>query len=169
MRNTEGARAWQSCFLCFTLTNLHRHWPGTRDKLFGFKWPGCLHWHPKQKAPPMKNVKRGAPGVRKQIHSFVCGKTGTIQMEPKAMDVKLTPEQEKIVQEELNSGRFRSIEEVIGEALQVLREKDQSSAAAASNGSQGEAVREMFEFVQKNRVRLEGVSIKQLIHEGHWL
>jgi putative addiction module CopG family antidote len=90
-------------------------------------------------------------------------------MEPKAMNVKLTPEQEKIIQEELNSGRFRSIEEVIGEALQVLREKDQSSVATASNGAQREAVREMLAFVEKNRVRLEGVSIKQLIHEGHWL
>ena len=85
------------------------------------------------------------------------------------MNVKLTPEQEKIIQEELNSGRFRSIEEVIGEALQVLREKDQSSVATASNGAQREAVREMLAFVEKNRVRLEGVSIKQLIHEGHWL
>jgi putative addiction module CopG family antidote len=90
-------------------------------------------------------------------------------MEPKAMNVKLTPEQEKIVQEELNSGRFRSIEEVIGEALQVLREKDQSSAAAASHGAQREAVREMLAFVEKNRVRLDGVSVRELIRDGHRL
>ena len=85
------------------------------------------------------------------------------------MNVKLTTEQEKFVQEELNSGRFHSIEEVIGEALQVLCEKDQSSAAAASNGAQREAVREMLAFAEKNRVRLEGVSVRELIREGHRL
>jgi putative addiction module CopG family antidote len=77
-----------------------------------------------------------------------------------AMNVKLTPEQEKIIREELNSGRFRSIDEVINEALQVLREKGNSSAASSRNGGQSEAVREMLAFVEKNRVRLEGVSVK---------
>ena len=42
------------------------------------------------------------------------------------MNINLTPEQEKIVKEELKSGHFHSIEEVIGEALQVLSEKDRS-------------------------------------------
>lgn len=85
------------------------------------------------------------------------------------MNINLTPEQEKIIREELKSGHFRSVEEVIGEALQVLRAKEQSLEAANSNGSKHEAVREMLEFVEKNRVRLEGVSVKQLIHEGHRL
>ena len=85
------------------------------------------------------------------------------------MNVKLTPELEKIVKEQLESGHFRSIEEVIGKALQVLREKELASHAPTSNGSQQEAVREMIDFVEKNRVRFEGVSVKQLIHEGHRL
>ena len=85
------------------------------------------------------------------------------------MNINLTPEQEKIVKDELKSGHFRSVEEVIGEALQVLREKEQSSTAGAPNGAQREAVREMLAFVEKNRVRLEGVSVKELIHEGHRL
>ena len=85
------------------------------------------------------------------------------------MDINLTPEQEKIIKEELKSGHFRSVQEVIGEALQALQAKEQSSGAATSNGSQREAVREMLEFVENNRVRLEGVSVKQLIHEGHRL
>lgn len=85
------------------------------------------------------------------------------------MNIKLTPEQERIVQEELKSGCFHTAEEVIGEALRALREKDQSSGGAVANGGQGEAVREMLAFVDKNRVRLEGVSIKELIHEGHRL
>jgi putative addiction module CopG family antidote len=90
-------------------------------------------------------------------------------MESKAMNIKLTPEQESIVKDELKSGHFRSVEEVIGEALQVLREKERSSTASAPNGARREAVREMLAFVEKNRVRLEGISVKDLIHEGHRL
>jgi putative addiction module CopG family antidote len=85
------------------------------------------------------------------------------------MNINLTPEQEKIVKDELKAGHFRNVEEVIGEALQVLREKEQSSAGVTANGAQREAVREMLTFVEKNRVRLEGVSVKELIHEGHRL
>jgi len=85
------------------------------------------------------------------------------------MNINLTPEQERIVQEELKAGHFRSVEEVIGEALQVLREKEKSAADATSNGAQREAVRDMLAFVEKNRVRLEDVSVKELIHEGHRL
>ena len=85
------------------------------------------------------------------------------------MTINLTGEQEKIVKEELKSGRFRSVEEVIGEALQVLTEKEQSSTAGTPQGRQHEAVREMLAFVEKNRVRLEGISVKELIHDGHRL
>ena len=85
------------------------------------------------------------------------------------MNVKLTPEHEKIIKEELESGHFRSIEELMGKALQVLREKELALSTPPSNGWQQEAVREMVDFVEKNRVRLDGVSVKQLIHEGHRL
>jgi len=90
-------------------------------------------------------------------------------VEPKAMNINLTPEQEKIVRDKLRTGHFRTVEEVIGEALQVLREKEQSSTGGAPNGTQREAVREMLAFVEKNRVRLEGLSVRELIHEGHRL
>jgi putative addiction module CopG family antidote len=82
------------------------------------------------------------------------------------MNINLTPEQEKIVKDELKSGHFHTVEEVIDEALQVLHEREQPSMP---NGAQREAVREMLAFVEKNRARLEGVSVKELIHEGHRL
>jgi putative addiction module CopG family antidote len=85
------------------------------------------------------------------------------------MNINLTPEQEKIVKDKLKSGHFQTVEEVIGEALQVLREKEQSSTGVTANGAQREAVREMLAFAEKNRVRLEGVTVKELIHEGHRL
>jgi Arc/MetJ-type ribon-helix-helix transcriptional regulator len=84
------------------------------------------------------------------------------------MNIRLTPDQEEFVKNELKSGHFRSVEEMIGEALQGLREKEQSSTAAgAFNGAQREAVREMLSFVETRSVRLEGISVKDLIHEGH--
>lgn len=83
------------------------------------------------------------------------------------MKIDLTPEQEEIVKGELKSGHFRTAAEVIGEALQALREREQT--AKPRNGAQREAVREMLEFVEKNHVRLEGITVKELIHEGHRL
>lgn len=85
------------------------------------------------------------------------------------MNINLTPEQERIVKDELKSGHFRTAEEVIGEALVALRAKERLSADRGVNGAQREAVREMLAFVEKNRVRLEGISVKDLIHEGHRL
>jgi Arc/MetJ-type ribon-helix-helix transcriptional regulator len=85
------------------------------------------------------------------------------------MNINLTPEQERIVNDELKSGHFRSAEEVIAGALVALREKERSSLAAGDNGHHGDAVREMLNFVEKNRASLPDISVKQLIHEGHHL
>lgn len=83
------------------------------------------------------------------------------------MNINLTPEQEKIVSEELKSGHFRTVEELIGRALQALREREGSAGATLSN--RVEAVREMLSFVESNHIHLEDVSVKELIHEGHRL
>ncbi len=85
------------------------------------------------------------------------------------MNIKLTPEQEQIVREELSSGQFRTVEDVIGVALKALREKERPLGNPGGNGAQHEAVREMLAFVEKNRVRLTDVSVRELIHEGHRL
>ncbi len=85
------------------------------------------------------------------------------------MNIRLTPEQEKIVKEELESGHFRTIEEVVGEALRALREKEALTGSGGPTAAEREAVREMMAFAEKNRVRLEGVSVKELVHEGRRL
>ena len=85
------------------------------------------------------------------------------------MKIYLPPELEKIVNEELKTGHFRTAEEVIAEALQALLEKEKSSPTRSGNGAQREAVREMLDFAEKNRVRLGDISVKELIHEGHRL
>lgn len=90
-------------------------------------------------------------------------------LESKAMTINLTPEQEKIVKEELKSGHFRTAEELISQALHALFATVPSSSASADNGQRREAVRELMNFVEKNRTSLQGVSVKELIHEGHRL
>ena len=85
------------------------------------------------------------------------------------MTINLTPEQEKIVKEELESGHFRTAEELISQALNALRATAAPSSKTGNNGSRQKAVREMMEFVEKNRTPLQGISVKELIHEGHRL
>jgi Arc/MetJ-type ribon-helix-helix transcriptional regulator len=85
------------------------------------------------------------------------------------MNINLTPEQERIVNDELKSGHFRSAEEVIAQALVALREKEHSPLVGDSDGRHEGAVREMLNFVEENRTPLQGISVKQLIREGHRL
>jgi Arc/MetJ-type ribon-helix-helix transcriptional regulator len=89
------------------------------------------------------------------------------------MNVKLTREQEQIIKDELKAGHFRSAEEVVARALEALKQvaRLRASADGENKGtpSQEDAVREMLAFVEKNHVRLSGVSVKDLIHEGHRL
>src|SRR6266699_2469247 len=57
------------------------------------------------------------------------------------MTINLTPEQEKIVKEELESGHFRTAEELISQALRALRATVPSSGGGVDNGSRREADR----------------------------
>jgi hypothetical protein len=70
---------------------------------------------------------------------------------------------------ELKSGNFRKAEEAIAEALHALRERERGAISGAANGGQRHAVAEMLRLVEANRVKLEGVSVKDLVHEGHYL
>jgi putative addiction module CopG family antidote len=85
------------------------------------------------------------------------------------VNVKLTPEQEQIIKDELKAGRFRTAEEVIARALQQLKQRESLMAGVDLSKAQvvqQNAVREMIDFVEKNHVRLSGISVKDLIHEG---
>ena len=60
------------------------------------------------------------------------------------MTINLTPEQEKIVKEELESGHFRTAEELISQALRALRATAPSSDGGVENSSRRKAVREIL-------------------------
>jgi len=85
------------------------------------------------------------------------------------MKINLTPDQEQIISDELRSGHSRSVEEVIAKALVVFSEKQLPGRALEESGRQEDAVREMLSFVEKNHTSLSGISVKQLIREGHRL
>lgn len=84
------------------------------------------------------------------------------------MNVRLPSEQEKIVESQLKAGRCATIEQVLDEALLALRARREQGQDAVSD-QQREAVQEMLDFVKKHGVRLEGISVKELIQEGHRL
>jgi Arc/MetJ-type ribon-helix-helix transcriptional regulator len=81
------------------------------------------------------------------------------------MSIQLKPETERLVQQELESGRFRSVDELIVHAVRAWREKQSSTPP---NREQRQlAIARMRQFADDNRVSLRGISIKELIHEGH--
>ena len=50
-----------------------------------------------------------------------------------AMTIQLKPEQERIIQEEIQSGHFRSPDEVLDHALAALREKSNGAQATTAS------------------------------------
>jgi Arc/MetJ-type ribon-helix-helix transcriptional regulator len=79
------------------------------------------------------------------------------------MTIELKPEQERIIQQQLDSGHFRSVEEVLSTALASLPE-----VHAIDRDSRREAVRRMIEFAEKRFIQLPpGERIRDLVHEGH--
>jgi hypothetical protein len=83
------------------------------------------------------------------------------------MNINLTPEQEEIVRNELKLGRFQTAEGVISQALKALHVRDRCLTGSEEGEEQRRAASEMLDFVDKNRTLLQGISVKQLIHEGH--
>ena len=70
---------------------------------------------------------------------------------------------EALVTAYLRSGRFQSPEEVVTRALETLRDKEQPAIRAARTPA--EAIAHIRE--SRKGVRLGGLKIKNLIHEGH--
>ena len=84
------------------------------------------------------------------------------------MNVKLTPHAAELL-EAVRAQRQEPIERILEHALEVFaREEHIESRVEASGETQRLAVSDMLSFVKRNRVHLEpGVSVRDLIHEGH--
>lgn len=77
--------------------------------------------------------------------------------------VELKPEHERIIRQQLATGHFSSVDEVLATALASLphdRRFDRENRR--------EAVRRMIEFAEKRFIQLPpGERIGDLVHEGH--
>ena len=78
------------------------------------------------------------------------------------MTIELKPEQEQIVQEQLASGKFKSVDEVLATALASLPRDRRFDLE-----SRREAVRRMIEFGDRRRLSLGEPVTRRFLHEGH--
>ncbi len=81
------------------------------------------------------------------------------------MTIKIKPETERLVQEELQRGHFQSVDQLIVEGVHALREKHPTNRPNAEQRL--EAVEQALEFARNRAISLGGISIKDLIHEAH--
>ena len=80
------------------------------------------------------------------------------------MTVTLNPEHERMVNEELQAGHYRSAEEVIGRALEALRERE---LGLLQRGEERDPKRAAARIRERRKgVTLSGLRIKDLVNEG---
>jgi Arc/MetJ-type ribon-helix-helix transcriptional regulator len=82
------------------------------------------------------------------------------------MTIKIKPETERLVLEEIQSGHFQSVDQLIVESVHAWREKHQQTSQANSE-QRRKAVEQALAFARDRAISLGGISIKDLIHEGH--
>ena len=81
------------------------------------------------------------------------------------MDVHLDLHSQRLIEQELSAGRARSPEEVVARALEALADRD---TPHWDEDSRRQSVQNMLEFADKHGFTVgEGLSIRDLIHEGH--
>lgn len=78
------------------------------------------------------------------------------------MMIQFNPECEKLVQEELQSGHFHSIDDIILQSIRARREKEQAQRGEVQRR---QAVECALEFAKHRAVPLNGVSIKELLQK----
>jgi Arc/MetJ-type ribon-helix-helix transcriptional regulator len=77
------------------------------------------------------------------------------------MTIVLNPDQEKAIQEAIDAGLIRSVNELIEAAIEALP-RDAGGAA-----SRTDAIRRMKEFGEMHKLKLGEPISRKLLHEGH--
>jgi Arc/MetJ-type ribon-helix-helix transcriptional regulator len=81
------------------------------------------------------------------------------------MDVSLTPEQERLINEAMRSGQYRDTTEVLDDALHALEQKHRKEPVSIAERQ--EAIERLRTFGKRHALSLEsGVTVKDLIDEG---
>jgi Arc/MetJ-type ribon-helix-helix transcriptional regulator len=76
--------------------------------------------------------------------------------------IELKPEQERIIRQQLASGNFESVDEVLTTALVSLPHD-----VRFDRESRREAVRRMIEFGERRKLSLGEPVTRPFLHEGH--
>ena len=72
------------------------------------------------------------------------------------LTIELKPEQERIIQEEIRSGHFRNVDEVLDHALAALREK-----SATLNSSSGKPRKNFAQFLMESPLAGSGLDLER--------
>jgi len=82
--------------------------------------------------------------------------------------IRLKPETERLLEEEIRKGRFQSADEMIARAIHALRGQSMAEQERTAE-DRCRAVEWALDFARNRAVSLGDISIKELIHEGHRL
>ena len=81
------------------------------------------------------------------------------------MNVRLDPQSERLIEQQLRAGRSNSPEEVVARALEALA---QHEVSASEGERRRQAVQDMSEFADKHNFTLgDDLRLRDLIHEEH--
>jgi Arc/MetJ-type ribon-helix-helix transcriptional regulator len=92
------------------------------------------------------------------------------------MNIEINPETERLVREEITSGHFRSVDDLIVTSVHAWRERNltapafeseakESDQGAAARRKAGDAIRELRKGVTLDRPK--GMSLREYAHIGH--
>jgi putative addiction module CopG family antidote len=81
------------------------------------------------------------------------------------MPIQLSPETERLVEQEIASGRFHSVDEIV---LQGLRAGDDEAESERWKRHR-QAIERTRAFATSDPIRLSGITFKELIEEGRQL
>jgi putative addiction module CopG family antidote len=76
------------------------------------------------------------------------------------MSIQLSPETERLVEQEIASGRFQSVDEIIRQGIRPLADE------AERWRKHREAIESIRDFARNKAQPMNGITIKELIEEG---
>ena len=82
------------------------------------------------------------------------------------MAIRLKEETEKLVREEIERGHFDSVDDLIVRSVQAWRETHPEANLVEQRDA---AVERALDFARHRAICLKGISVKELLHEGHRL
>ena len=77
------------------------------------------------------------------------------------MSIQLNPEQEHVIHQVLETGKYRSLDEVLDSAIEAIRQREGIPPALTRSQLAGQRIREL-----RKGVTLGTLSIRELIGEG---